>query len=86
MTTVLLPFLLLLFSFLQFLQVFLGEFDDVRGLLLGGHHGGGEGAGASVERLTIGGTRQVLPQVLIDSFALEEFGSEGIQGHKQQEH
>ncbi len=82
-----LPFLFLFFSLLQFLQVFLGEFDDVRSLLLGGQQRGGEGAGPSVERLTIGGTGQILPQMLIHSLAFQEFGSEGeIQGHEQEEH
>ena len=78
-----LPFLFLFLSFLQFLQVFLGQLDDVRRLLLWSQHGGGERAGPSVERLTAGGTRQILPQILIDSFALQEFGSEEeVQGHK----
>lgn len=63
--TPLLPFLLLLLPFLQLLQVFFGHFDDVRGLLLGGRGGGGEGARAPVERLPVGGAGQVLPQVLI---------------------
>lgn len=67
---VLLPFLLLLLFFLQFLQVFLGEFNDVSGLLLGSHDRRGEGAGPAVERLPVGGTRQVLPQVFIHSFTL----------------
>lgn len=84
--TVLLPFLFLFLSFLQFLQVLLGEFDDVRSLLLRGQRRGGESAGSSVERLAIGGTRQILPQMLVNRFTLQEFGSEGeIQGQKQEE-
>lgn len=76
-TTLSLPFLLLLFSFLQFLQVFLGELDDVGGLLLGGQQRvGGEGTSPAVERLAGGGSGQILPEVLIHSFALQEFGSE----------
>lgn len=68
-----LPFLLLLFSFLQFLQIFLSEFDNVSRLLLGGQKSGGKGAGPSKERLTVGGTGQILPQILTDSLALQEF-------------
>lgn len=76
-TTVSLPFLFLFFSFLQFLQVFLGELDDVGSLLLGGQRRGGEGAGSAVERLPSGGARQILPQMLVHSLALQEFGSGG---------
>lgn len=71
-----LPFLLLLFSFLQFLQIFLSELDNVSSLLLGGQEGGGKRAGAPVERLTVGGARQILPQILADRLALQEFGPE----------
>lgn len=72
-----LPLLFLFLSFLQFLQVFLGELDDVRSLLLGGQRRGGEGARSSVERLAVGGARQILPQMLVHGLALQEFGSEG---------
>jgi len=71
-STVLLPFLFLLLSFLQFLQVFLGELDDVGRLLLGG-----EQRRRPVQRLAVGGARQILPQVLVHGFALQEFGSDG---------
>ena len=85
-TTDLLPFLFLFLSFLQFLQVLLGKFNDVRSLLLRGQRRGGESAGSSVERLAIGGTRQILPQMLINRFALQEFGSESeMQGQNQEE-
>ncbi|KAA8590349.1 hypothetical protein FQN60_014283 [Etheostoma spectabile] len=55
-----------------FLQIFLGEFDDVRSLLLGGQQ-----RGPSVQRLTIGGACQILSQMLVHGFALQEFGSDG---------
>lgn len=74
-----LPFLFLFLSLLQFLQVLLGELDDVRRLLLRGQQRGGEGAGAAVERLAVGGARQILPQILANGLTLQEFGSEGNQ-------
>lgn len=69
-----LPLLFLPLPLLQFLQVLLGHFDDVAGLLLGGQRCRGEGAGSSVERLAGGGAGQALPQVLVHRLALQEFG------------
>lgn len=77
----LLPFLFLFLSLLQFLQVFLSQLNDVGSLFLRGHQSVGEGAGPSVERLTGGGAGQILPQVLIHRFALQQLSpEENIQG------
>lgn len=73
------PFLLLFFSLFQFFQVLLGEFDDVRGFLLGGQRSGGEGGRASVERLPVGGASQVFPQVLVGRLAFQQLGSAGAE-------
>ena len=70
-----LPPLLLALPFLQLLQVLLGQLNDVRGLLLGGH--GGEGPpGAPVQGLAGGGPGQVLTEALVDGLALQQLGSE----------
>lgn len=71
-----LPFLFLLLPLLQFFQVFLGKFDDVRGFLFGGQSSR-EGARASVQRLPVGGAGQVFPQVLVHRLAFQQFGSAG---------
>lgn len=70
------PLFLLLLYLLQFLQVLLGHFDDLIGLLLWGQHRGRERAWAAVQRGAGRGSRQVLPQVFIHSLALKKFSSE----------
>lgn len=65
------PLFLLALPLLQLLQVFLGQLDDVAGLLLRGR---AEGGGATVEGLTGGGAGEALPQVLVDRLALQKFG------------
>lgn len=61
------PLFFLALPLLQLLQVFLGQLDDVAGLLL---RGGAEGGGATVEGLAGGGAGEALPQVLVDRLAL----------------
>lgn len=73
-----LPLLFLPLFSLQFLQIFLGQIDDIIGLLawVGPQQGWRERSRTSKERRAGGCSRQVPPQVLIDGFALEKFCSE----------
>lgn len=61
----LLPLLFLPLFLLEFLQIFLGHFDDVRGLSLWGELGWGEGAPTPIQGGTCVGTGQGFTEVLI---------------------
>lgn len=71
----LLPLLFLPLFLLEFLQIFLGHFDDVRGLSLWGELGWGEGAPTPIQGGTCVGTGQGFTEVLIHCLTLQELGS-----------